>query len=230
MWPGASVSGYYLWNPASHYFGVGRIGRDQLADYASRKGVPLDEAERWLAPNLADEERGEDHGGRRALIEAFATFPARFAAAARLVAGRPVPDGEWGPTEVVRHLIAVEDEVWRSRLALLAARTIRTGRGPSPVSRRAWTTRSARRRARGLRDGAGRPRPPPSGRSTTPVGLAPGPTTRTAVSTSRACCASPSTTTRTTSRASTTVGRAASGIVRTVVDSVSRRVRWVTRP
>ncbi len=56
MWPGASVSGYYLWNPASHYFGVGRIGRDQLADYAARKGVPLAEAERWLAPNLADEE------------------------------------------------------------------------------------------------------------------------------------------------------------------------------
>jgi 5-methyltetrahydrofolate--homocysteine methyltransferase len=56
MWPGAAVSGYYLWNPASHYFGVGRIGRDQLADYASRKGVPLAEAARWLAPNLADED------------------------------------------------------------------------------------------------------------------------------------------------------------------------------
>ncbi len=56
MWPGASVSGYYLWHPASHYFGVGRIGRDQLADYAARKGVPLAEAKRWLAQNLADEE------------------------------------------------------------------------------------------------------------------------------------------------------------------------------
>ena len=56
MWPGASVSGYYLWNPAAHYFGVGRIGRDQLADYAARKGVLLDEAERWLAQNLADED------------------------------------------------------------------------------------------------------------------------------------------------------------------------------
>ncbi len=55
MWPGAAVSGYYLWNPASHYFGVGRIGRDQLADYATRKGIPLADAERWLAPNLADE-------------------------------------------------------------------------------------------------------------------------------------------------------------------------------
>jgi 5-methyltetrahydrofolate--homocysteine methyltransferase len=54
MLPGASVSGYYLWNPASHYFGVGRIERDQLEDYAARKGVPLAEAERWLAPNLRD--------------------------------------------------------------------------------------------------------------------------------------------------------------------------------
>jgi 5-methyltetrahydrofolate--homocysteine methyltransferase len=54
MLPGASVSGYYLWNQASHYFGVGRIERDQLEDYAARKGVPLAEAERWLAPNLRD--------------------------------------------------------------------------------------------------------------------------------------------------------------------------------
>ena len=40
MWPGASVSGYYFWNPDSHYFGIGRIGRDQLADYASAEGRP----------------------------------------------------------------------------------------------------------------------------------------------------------------------------------------------
>jgi len=58
MWPGASVAGYYLWNPASHYFGVGRIGRDQLTDYATRKGMPIADAERWLAPNLADDESG----------------------------------------------------------------------------------------------------------------------------------------------------------------------------
>ena len=55
MWPAASVCGYYFWNPASAYFGVGRIGRDQLADYAARKGIPLAEAARWLAPNLQDE-------------------------------------------------------------------------------------------------------------------------------------------------------------------------------
>ncbi|HEX2470922.1 MAG TPA: methionine synthase [Candidatus Limnocylindrales bacterium] len=54
MLPGASVSGYYLWNPASHYFGIGRIDRDQLEDYAARKGIPVAEAERWLAPNLRE--------------------------------------------------------------------------------------------------------------------------------------------------------------------------------
>jgi 5-methyltetrahydrofolate--homocysteine methyltransferase len=55
MLPGASVSGLYLWHPESRYFGIGRIGRDQLADYARRSGMTIDEAARWLAPNLADE-------------------------------------------------------------------------------------------------------------------------------------------------------------------------------
>jgi len=55
MLPAASVSGWYLWHPEARYFGVGRIGRDQLADYARRKGWSLAEAERWLAPNLAEE-------------------------------------------------------------------------------------------------------------------------------------------------------------------------------
>jgi len=55
MLPTAAVSGYYLWHPDSHYFGLGRIGRDQLEDYARRKGMPVDVAARWLAPNLADE-------------------------------------------------------------------------------------------------------------------------------------------------------------------------------
>jgi len=53
MWPAASVSGWYFAHPEAHYFGVGRIGRDQAADYARRKGLTLRETERWLASNLA---------------------------------------------------------------------------------------------------------------------------------------------------------------------------------
>jgi len=52
MWPAAAVSGWYFAHPEAHYFGVGRIGKDQAADYARRKGLTLKEAERWLAPNL----------------------------------------------------------------------------------------------------------------------------------------------------------------------------------
>jgi 5-methyltetrahydrofolate--homocysteine methyltransferase len=55
MLPTASVSGWYLSHPDSFYFGVGRVGRDQLADYARRKGMSLEEAETWLRPNLDDE-------------------------------------------------------------------------------------------------------------------------------------------------------------------------------
>ncbi|HET6666100.1 MAG TPA: methionine synthase, partial [Intrasporangium sp.] len=53
MWPGASVSGWYFSHPESQYFVVGRLGRDQVADYAERKGWTLAEAERWLSANLA---------------------------------------------------------------------------------------------------------------------------------------------------------------------------------
>ena len=53
MWPGASVSGLYIGHPQSHYFGVGKVERDQAQDYAKRKGWTLQEAERWLAPVLA---------------------------------------------------------------------------------------------------------------------------------------------------------------------------------
>jgi 5-methyltetrahydrofolate--homocysteine methyltransferase len=52
MWPGASVCGLYFSHPESYYFGVGKIERDQVADYAKRKGRTLDEMERWLAPIL----------------------------------------------------------------------------------------------------------------------------------------------------------------------------------
>jgi 5-methyltetrahydrofolate--homocysteine methyltransferase len=52
MWPGASVSGLYFSHPESYYFGVGKIERDQVEDYARRKGMTLNETERWLAPIL----------------------------------------------------------------------------------------------------------------------------------------------------------------------------------
>ncbi|HSV38470.1 MAG TPA: methionine synthase [Nocardioidaceae bacterium] len=55
MWPAAAVSGWYLSHPESQYFVVGRIGQDQVADYARRKGWTMAEAEKWLAPNLAYE-------------------------------------------------------------------------------------------------------------------------------------------------------------------------------
>ncbi len=53
MWPAASVSGLYFAHPEAKYFAVDLITRDQLEDYAARKGMPLATAERWLAPNLA---------------------------------------------------------------------------------------------------------------------------------------------------------------------------------
>ena len=53
MVPAASVSGFYFSHPESCYFGVGRLHRDQIEDYARRKGMPLKEVERWLSPNLA---------------------------------------------------------------------------------------------------------------------------------------------------------------------------------
>jgi 5-methyltetrahydrofolate--homocysteine methyltransferase len=55
MMPAASVSGLYLAHPDARYFHVGRIGKDQVEDYARRKGESLMEAERWLAPNLSYE-------------------------------------------------------------------------------------------------------------------------------------------------------------------------------
>ena len=56
MWPAASVSGYYLAHPEARYFGLGKIKEDQLIDYAKRKGLDLDQARKWLAPNLAENE------------------------------------------------------------------------------------------------------------------------------------------------------------------------------
>jgi 5-methyltetrahydrofolate--homocysteine methyltransferase len=52
MYPAASVSGYYIGNGESRYFGLGKIGEDQVTDYAKRKGISKQEAEKWLKPNL----------------------------------------------------------------------------------------------------------------------------------------------------------------------------------
>ncbi|NQU57136.1 MAG: hypothetical protein HQ513_07865, partial [Rhodospirillales bacterium] len=52
MLPAASVSGFYFSHPESQYFGIGKVSKDQVEDYAKRKGVTLEEAERWLAPSL----------------------------------------------------------------------------------------------------------------------------------------------------------------------------------
>jgi 5-methyltetrahydrofolate--homocysteine methyltransferase len=57
MTPASAVSGIYLASPSSRYFSVGRVARDQVEDYAARKGMSIDEAERWLAPNLGYENR-----------------------------------------------------------------------------------------------------------------------------------------------------------------------------
>jgi 5-methyltetrahydrofolate--homocysteine methyltransferase len=52
MWPGSSVSGFYFAHPESRYFSLGKIDRDQVADYAERKEMPVADVERWLRPNL----------------------------------------------------------------------------------------------------------------------------------------------------------------------------------
>jgi 5-methyltetrahydrofolate--homocysteine methyltransferase len=52
MWPGSSVSGLYFSHPEAYYFGVAKVERDQVADYAARKGMAVDEVERWLGPIL----------------------------------------------------------------------------------------------------------------------------------------------------------------------------------
>ena len=53
MWPGAAVSGFYFSHPDSKYFGLGKIEKDQVEDYAKRKGMSVAEIEKWLAPNLS---------------------------------------------------------------------------------------------------------------------------------------------------------------------------------
>jgi 5-methyltetrahydrofolate--homocysteine methyltransferase len=52
MYPASSVSGFYFGHPESTYFGLGKIAKDQVVDYAARKGMALEEIERWLSPVL----------------------------------------------------------------------------------------------------------------------------------------------------------------------------------
>jgi 5-methyltetrahydrofolate--homocysteine methyltransferase len=59
MFPASSVSGFYFSHPDSRYFAVGKVDRDQIADYARRKDMPVAEIERWLAPNLGYEPEPE---------------------------------------------------------------------------------------------------------------------------------------------------------------------------
>jgi 5-methyltetrahydrofolate--homocysteine methyltransferase len=54
MWPAASVSGYYFGNQDARYFGLGKITIDQVNDYAKRRDVSVDEALKWLNPNIAE--------------------------------------------------------------------------------------------------------------------------------------------------------------------------------
>jgi 5-methyltetrahydrofolate--homocysteine methyltransferase len=65
MTPAAAVSGIYLANPSARYFSVGRLARDQVADYAARKGTTVEEAERWLTPNLGYETRSREEALNR---------------------------------------------------------------------------------------------------------------------------------------------------------------------
>jgi 5-methyltetrahydrofolate--homocysteine methyltransferase len=60
MYPAAAVSGWYFSHPSSRYFGVGRVGRDQVQDYADRKGWTVKEAEQWLAPSLGYEPEDDE--------------------------------------------------------------------------------------------------------------------------------------------------------------------------
>jgi 5-methyltetrahydrofolate--homocysteine methyltransferase len=80
MWPGSSVSGFYFSHPESFYFGVGKIERDQVEDYAARKGMSVTETERWLAPVLNYIPAQDQSAGARAVQEATlapaATAPA----------------------------------------------------------------------------------------------------------------------------------------------------------
>src|SRR3979411_934001 len=113
MWPGSAVSGLYFSHPESFYFGVGKIERDQVEDYAARKGWSVAEAERWLAPVLnyipAQDRQAQDRAG-------IATSPNQAADAPRPATHAPPP------TTCRRR------KCWRIRPAATARCIWRTGR------------------------------------------------------------------------------------------------------
>ena len=89
MWPGSSVSGLYFSHPESFYFGVGKIERDQVEDYAARKGMSVAETERWLAPVLNYiPAQDQSAAGPRACKQAMPTVAPK-AAPANDVASHP---------------------------------------------------------------------------------------------------------------------------------------------
>jgi 5-methyltetrahydrofolate--homocysteine methyltransferase len=93
MWPGSSVSGLYFSNPESYYFGVGKIERDQVEDYAARKAMSVAEIERWLAPILnyipAQDQSAQERAVRAAMPAAVAVAEPANDAASRDLAAHP---------------------------------------------------------------------------------------------------------------------------------------------
>jgi 5-methyltetrahydrofolate--homocysteine methyltransferase len=93
MWPGSSVSGLYFSSPESYYFGVGKIERDQVEDYAARKGMSVAEIERWLAPILnyipSQDQSAEVRAVRAAMPAAVAVAAPANDATARELASHP---------------------------------------------------------------------------------------------------------------------------------------------
>jgi 5-methyltetrahydrofolate--homocysteine methyltransferase len=88
MWPGSSVSGLYFSHPESFYFGVGKIERDQVEDYAARKGWSVAEAERWLAPVLNYIPAQDQSAQERRVKDAITTLAPASTVAANDVAGQ----------------------------------------------------------------------------------------------------------------------------------------------
>jgi len=96
MWPGSSVSGLYFANAESFYFGVGKIERDQVEDYATRKAMTVSEVERWLAPILNYIPTQDQSAETRAVRDAMAVTPSATAPANDMAA-------DTAPTDLASH-------------------------------------------------------------------------------------------------------------------------------